>query len=127
MLPNKETLNYIDTSIERAMEKARTVFKGDVQILIEKSRAEFKKDMERHTGALIEKYQDDMKILKELSSTKLDRGQVKEVVREELRPIERKLDIVVEEMKEHNREMRSLRTKSDSHDRRINALEKKSR
>jgi len=84
---------YIDTAIERE----RKIFSDDMR----KYNKELIEESKRHMGVLKEAFQDEVKIVSEVTQERPTRDEVREIFHEEfeigLRPINAKLDFLNEE------------------------------
>jgi hypothetical protein len=93
--------NYIDASLERA---------------IKRSEQSFKREQDHHLGALKEFFEDKMTVLTEYCSSFPTRGEVDEIVRRHVDPLEMKITLITDEIIEHRRTLYK-------HDKRLTKLE----
>lgn len=127
---------YINKTVDIAVDKAMV-----------RTRAQFQKDMEHHTGALSEEFQSRLKSMGETIDLKIKKT-TRDVIQEEVNPrferLETKVDMIVKELQESRiemkgfknemqeykigmnifkEEMRALRLDTNRHDKRITRLE----
>jgi len=103
--------DYIDYAIERE----RKIFNEDLDKIdvkftqnLERVQFQFKKDMEHNNGALMEGFRHEIELIAEFVDSKPGREEVREVIQEEIKSAEAKIDLVIEEI-------RDLRESFDSH------------
>lgn len=77
---------------------------------------EFHEDSKRHSAALLEEYKESLKAFKEVAPDLPDGERVREIVREEIRPLNNYMRIALAEI-------RGLRIDSNKHEKRISKLE----
>ncbi len=95
--------------IDQAMERNRIQFRNEIEPFfqdlqkqnqehLERILAESRKESEHVIGALKEAFKDDVAKIIEIASSRPDRDEVREIVREEVRPIRQEMSIFREEI-----------------------------
>jgi hypothetical protein len=83
---------------------------------IVKARKDFNKESNRHMSVLLEKFDNSLAAFREVALKIPTEERIKEIVHEEIRPLDIKLSLCVAEIREHRKEL-------DGHDKRISKLE----
>ena len=128
----KKTASAV-SDFQKKTDLAVDEFQKRTDCAVDTAHQKFKKEVEHHTGLLLEKFQSDLKLMGETVDFKI-RETTREVIREEVTPrfeiLETKLDMVIGEirsinggMKTFREEMHALRLDTNRHDKRIGRLE----
>jgi DNA-directed RNA polymerase len=108
--------NYIDTTVVSLEQHLGDRFDKRVDKAIEKTKKEFSAEMKRHTSALVEGVNNKAKEIEIVAKKLPSEERIRDIFREEINPLDIKLNICLSEIMEHRKEL-------DRHEDRIESLE----
>ncbi len=75
--------SYIDESIDRALQKERSIFSSEMRLLMGEHHELIKMEFEYHKGVLLDEFDSRLKVIGEYVDTKVDREEVRKIIHEE--------------------------------------------